>query len=131
ILRYVAERREHFLASVAGNGVRGAPILRDYNRSERGRAKSKEVANQMRSCERCGTEVKSFIGLHNYRRYQHGYNHAVVGVDVLEEREDVYCLTVEQQGNFALAAGVFVHNCRMAAIQTSLTSHDLPDSLHG
>jgi tRNA-splicing ligase RtcB len=59
------------------------------------------------------------------------YNHSVVAVHPLEEREDVYCLAVEQQGNFALAAGVFVHNCGMAAVQTSLTSHDLPDSLHG
>src|SRR5438067_628474 len=65
------------------------------------------------------------------QNYLHGYNHSVVCVDPLEEREDVYCLAVEQHGNFALAAGVFVHNCGMAAVQTSLTSHDLPDSLHG
>src|SRR5438067_1457352 len=131
ILRYMAERREHFLAAVAGNGARGAPFLSEYNRSDRGRAKSKETANQLRSCDRCEAQVKSFIGLHNHRRYQHGYNHTVVGVQALEEREDVYCLSVAEHGNFALAAGVFVHNCGMAAVQTSLTSHDLPDSLHG
>src|SRR5437868_4398208 len=131
ILRYMRERREEFLQAVAGNGARGAPNLRAYNRSERGRAKSRELANQLRTCESCGVEVKSYIGLHNHRRYRHGYNHSVVCVHPLEEREDVYCLAVEQHGNFALAAGVFVHNCGMAAVQTSLTSHDLPDSLHG
>jgi len=131
ILRYMAEHRDDFLASVAGNGVRGAPFLDNYNRSERGRAKSKELANQFRSCERCGAQVKSFIGPHNHRKYRHGYNHSVVCVHPIEEREDVYCLAVEEHGNFALAAGVFVHNCGMAAVRTSLTSHDLPDSLHG
>ncbi|TMB25853.1 MAG: hypothetical protein E6J61_23225 [Deltaproteobacteria bacterium] len=131
ILRYMRERREEFLKAVAGNGARGAPNLRAYNRSERGRAKSRELANQLRTCESCGVEVKSYIGLHNHRRYRHGYNHSVVCVHPLEEREDVYCLAVPEYGNFALAAGVFVHNCGMAAVQTSLTSHDLPDSLHG
>src|SRR5947208_7082954 len=44
------------------------------------------------------------------------YNHKVVSVEALTEREDVYCLTVPEHGNFALAAGVFVHNCGMAAL---------------
>ncbi len=38
------------------------------------------------------------------------YNHKVVSVRVLEEREDVYDLTVEHYHNFALEAGIFVHN---------------------
>jgi tRNA-splicing ligase RtcB len=75
---------------------------------------------------------ESFIGLPDHRRYRHGYNHSVVCVQPLEDREDVYCLSMGgEHANFALAAGVFVHNCGMAAVQTSLTSHDLPDSLHG
>ena len=40
-------------------------------------------------------------------------NHKVVAVRTLTEREDVYCLNVPGPENFALAAGVFVHNCRM------------------
>ena len=40
-------------------------------------------------------------------------NHKVVRVTPLEIREDVYCLSVPDWENFALAAGVFVHNCRM------------------
>lgn len=38
------------------------------------------------------------------------YNHKVVSVRFLEEREDVYDLTVEHYHNFALEAGIFVHN---------------------
>jgi DNA gyrase subunit B len=42
-------------------------------------------------------------------------NHAVVGVEPLAETADVYDLTVEGYHNFALDAGVFVHNsARMA-----------------
>src|SRR5207244_5088896 len=59
------------------------------------------------------------------------YNHKVVSVEPIREREDVYCLTVPEYGNFALSAGVFVHNCGMAAVRTSLKASDLPDNLHG
>ena len=37
-------------------------------------------------------------------------NHKVRSVEFLTEREDVYDLTIEGTHNFALAAGVFVHN---------------------
>ena len=38
-------------------------------------------------------------------------NHKVVRVEKLKHREDVYCLTSPETGNFALEAGVFVKNC--------------------
>jgi deoxycytidine triphosphate deaminase/intein/homing endonuclease len=38
-------------------------------------------------------------------------NHKVVAIRDLEGMHDVYCLTVPEAGNFALEAGVFVHNC--------------------
>lgn len=38
------------------------------------------------------------------------YNHKVVSVTVLKEKEDVYDITVGPWHNFALAVGVFVHN---------------------
>ncbi|MDP2043622.1 MAG: DNA gyrase subunit A, partial [Candidatus Omnitrophota bacterium] len=38
------------------------------------------------------------------------YNHKVLGVEILDQREDVYDLTVDGTHNFALASGVFVHN---------------------
>jgi intein/homing endonuclease len=37
-------------------------------------------------------------------------NHKVVGVEVLDELEDVYDITVDEYHNFALSCGVFVHN---------------------
>ena len=41
------------------------------------------------------------------------FNHKVVAVRPLTERAEVFCLNVPGLENFALAAGVFVHNCRM------------------
>jgi hypothetical protein len=41
-------------------------------------------------------------------------NHRVVAVRILEERGNVYDLTVEKYHNFALSAGVFVHNCHFS-----------------
>ena len=40
-----------------------------------------------------------------------GDNHRVVSIKELAGEHDVYCLTVPEAGNFALEAGVFVHNC--------------------
>ena len=56
-------------------------------------------------------------------------NHKVMAIRTLDRRADVYCLTVPEFGNFALAAGVFVHNCGMNAVQLSLKASDLPESM--
>jgi tRNA-splicing ligase RtcB len=129
ILKYMAEMPEHFKQSVAGNGERGKLFLVNYNRSEKGRAKSREIANRLYECECCGEAVKSGIRLHNHRLYSHGYNHKVLAVIPLAEREDVYCLTVPEYGNFALEAGVFVHNCGMMAVKTPFKSGILDGKL--
>lgn len=42
-------------------------------------------------------------------------NHKVISVKDVPGIHDVYCLTVPETGNFALAAGVFVHNCGIIA----------------
>ena len=47
-------------------------------------------------------------------------NHRVKGVRHLRGEEDVFCLTVPEAGNFALAAGVFVANCGIVANVTPL-----------
>lgn len=73
--------------------------------------------------------VKSPIGLHNPRKNQHAYNHKVVEVIPLTERQDVYCLTVPEYGNFALTAGVFVHNCGMMAVKTPFIAEQLEGKL--
>lgn len=38
------------------------------------------------------------------------YNHKIIKTEILTQREDVYDLTINGTHNFALAAGVFVHN---------------------
>ncbi|MFB2892855.1 RtcB family protein [Aerosakkonemataceae cyanobacterium BLCC-F50] len=63
------------------------------------------------------------------QNYSHAYNHKVVEVIALEERQDVYCLAVPEYGNFALTAGVFVHNCGMMAIKTPFTAEQLEGKL--
>jgi deoxycytidine triphosphate deaminase len=50
-------------------------------------------------------------------------NHKVVAVSELKGEQDVYCLTVPEAGNFALAAGVFVHNCGLIANTTPLEAN--------
>ncbi len=129
ILQYMENNSEHFRESVAGNGERGKQYLLTYNQSEKGRAKSKEIANRLYTCETCGEQIKAPIGLHNHRKNQHSYNHKVVAVIPLIEKQDVYCLTVPEYGNFALTAGVFVHNCGMMAIKMPFNAEKLEGKL--
>lgn len=42
-------------------------------------------------------------------------NHKVVSIEFIPEREDVYDLTIKDNHNFALDAGVFVHNSKDTA----------------
>ena len=41
----------------------------------------------------------------------HYRNHRVIGIRDIPGDHDVYCVSVPEAGNFALEAGVFVHNC--------------------
>ena len=47
-------------------------------------------------------------------------NHKVISIRELPGEHDVYCLTVPEAGNFALEAGVFVHNCGIIVNVTPL-----------
>jgi deoxycytidine triphosphate deaminase len=47
-------------------------------------------------------------------------NHKVAAVRAIAGDHDVYCLTVPEAGNFALEAGVFVHNCGIIVNVTPL-----------
>jgi tRNA-splicing ligase RtcB (3'-phosphate/5'-hydroxy nucleic acid ligase) len=120
ILTYMANNPEHFKASVAGNGERGKQYLQAYNVSDKGRKKSSEVAHKEYVCETCGDVLVGGFGIHNHRRWQHGYNHKVTSIEWLNEKADVYCLTVPEYGNFALDAGVFVHNCGMMSAKSEV-----------
>ncbi|QLE55928.1 RtcB family protein [Nostoc sp. TCL26-01] len=129
ILQYMQRQPEHFKNAVADNGIRGKQYLIEYNRSEKGRNKSREIANRIYTCEICGADVKTPINLHNHRKKEHQCNHKVVEVISLNYTEDVYCLTVPDYHNFALQAGVFVHNCGMSAIKTPFTAEQLEGKL--
>lgn len=129
ILKYMENNPQHFKDAVSGNGERGKKYLVQYNKSPQGRAKSQEIANRFYTCDTCGDKIKSPIGLHNHRKYQHGYNHKVVAVVSLEEKQDVYCLSVPKYNNFALSAGVFVHNCGMAALKMPFQQEQLEGKL--
>jgi tRNA-splicing ligase RtcB len=112
ITQYMTSRREHFLEAVAGNGKRGAPYLAQFNVTPR-------------SCGDCGEIMPNPAALRWHKQREHGYNHKVVAVELLTERSDVYCLQVDEYHNFALAAGVFVHNCGMIALRTQVTAEDI------
>ncbi|CAN5508202.1 hypothetical protein BH18ACI1_BH18ACI1_06090 [soil metagenome] len=56
------------------------------------------------------------------QNYLTAHNHKVISVEPIAEREEVYCLTVPKYHNFALEAGVFVHNCGMMAVKTPFKS---------
>lgn len=116
ITTHMTEHPDEWKASVAGNGKRGAPYLALFNVTPR-------------VCDEC-EEVQANPGaLFWHKKREHGHNHKVIAVEVLEEKEDVYCLQVEDHHNFALAAGVFVHNCGMIAVETNLHQDQLPDTL--
>lgn len=117
ITAYMSERPEEFKEAVKDNGKRGAPFLGKFNTSPR-------------KCNDCGEVSSNPTVLRWHKQREHGYNHKVLSVTQLDRREDVYCLQVDEHHNFALSAGVFVHNCGMMAVKTSLTANDLPDNLH-
>jgi dCTP deaminase len=56
----------------------------------------------------------AFQGAHPRR------NHKVLSIRSVPGTHDVYCLTVPEAGNFALEAGVFVHNCGIIVNVTPL-----------
>jgi tRNA-splicing ligase RtcB len=120
ILAYMKGNPDHFKRSVVSNGKRGKHYLVAYNASAKGRKKSSEIAHREYVCETCGEVLVGGFGIHNHRRWRHGYNHKVVTVETLERRDDVYCLTVPEYGNFALDAGVFVHNCGMMSARSDV-----------
>ncbi len=73
------------------------------------------------------TKENGFVEIE--QNYLTAHNHKVVFVELIEEREDVYCLTVPEYHNFALEAGVFVHNCGMMAVKTPFKSSILDGKL--
>ncbi len=59
-------------------------------------------------CDGDASKITEF--LYKRKHKQPVLNHKVLKVEFLKKREDVYDLTVNTTHNFALAAGIFVHN---------------------
>lgn len=117
ITKYMSENPEHYAESVKDNGKRGAPFLARWNSSPI-------------ECNECDVICPNPTARRYHKlRKEHIYNHKVICTETLDYVEDVYCLQVEEHHNFALAAGVFVHNCGMIALETGLTSQALPENL--
>jgi len=124
-------------------GNRGKKYLVAYSKSEKGRNKSSEigrnVVNQKYRCSICNKTIKSARACPNhFNRKDHKQcnlnmsdmillkNHTVKSIKRIScEPTDVYCFTT-RFSNFALASGVFVHNCGMLSINIGKT---LPISL--
>jgi len=111
-LKFQKEHPVEFKEIVSGNGQRGKKYLKEFLQTERASVIRKEIANKLRACDICGELVKSNIGLYNHKKHKHN-NHKVISVNKIDRKSDVFCLEVEDFHNFALASGVFVHNCSM------------------
>lgn len=127
ILTYMNERYDEWKEKTKDNGKRGKKYLSAYNQSEKGRTKSKELGNKIYHCDICNINIKSPIKYFTHRKRLHQSetnNHKILFIKKLDYKEDVYCLTVEKYHNFALSAGIFVHNCDigcgMRVFKTSL-----------
>jgi DNA gyrase subunit A len=57
-----------------------------------------------------GDDESKITALLHERKDQKLLNHKVIKAELLDQTEDVYDLTIDGTHNFALAAGVFVHN---------------------
>lgn len=123
---YWAERPEEFEALLER--------VSDNNRTPERRAQSARIGARVYECGICGKQIKSVIALTSHHRWKHPgrrweetyvntYNHKVAKVEELPEREDVYCLEVPEHHNFAVGAGVFVHNCRMRMTVFDVSAH--------
>ena len=94
----------------------GAKNARPYSRIRNG----KQHMTRSFNLPRYSTALREFETETNLALACANYNHKVVSVSDAGRREDVYCLQVEQHENFALEAGVYVHNCTANAIAAAI-----------
>jgi len=96
-----------FKKSVKFNGQRGAKYLIKFNK----------INNKTEyDCHFCQRKIKGKGGLKRHEQNcPQKNNHKVLYTKKLPYKQDVYCLKVEKFRNFALASGVFVHNCGMTS----------------
>ena len=118
--RHAERMRTAWAADASGRRERQAELARSINlreeitseavRSALDETGSIRAAARLLDCDRSVFRrfpevVQAFKGQRPKR------NHKVAAVHELPGDHDVFCLTVPEAGNFALEAGVFVHNC--------------------
>jgi tRNA-splicing ligase RtcB len=107
-------------------GLRGKQYLIEKNKSINGRKKSSEIAHYKYQCPICNEIVVGGFGIRNHsthepcksklknKKFTRIINHTIKNIKIIKSpNTPVYCLTVKGNQNFALASGIFVHNCRM------------------
>jgi dCTP deaminase len=98
--------------------------LRPEITAERVRAALDETGSIRRAARLLGCDRSVFRRfpevLHAFRGTGPVRNHKVAAIREIPGEHDVYCLTVPEAGNFALEAGVFVHNCGIIVNVTPL-----------
>jgi tRNA-splicing ligase RtcB len=141
---YMQDRPDHFRQAVQGNTKRGSSHIRRFNSNPLTVERTAERSQVPHSCPLCGLVTKGPAGLALHARFKHpevaliarrgkdwrlGYpsiaeclaaaanNHKVASVDAIPGTEDAYCLSIPGLNNFALADGVFVHNCGNMAVR--------------
>lgn len=106
---------EAFIKNYASAGKRGAKTLSRINASPR-------------ACDFCGEILKN-LAAHRWHVQKVHNNHKVIRVQKIKESSEVYCLKVQKYENFALSSGVFVHNCGMMAVKTTLDAKAVQDKI--
>jgi tRNA-splicing ligase RtcB len=116
--KYIETNRDEWLSKVKDNGKRGYKYL--------------EPLSGIYLCEVCNKTCYN-KGAFNRHLKTHKNNHKVLFVRKLDVKEDVYCLQVENHHNFAISAGVIVHNCGMLSFDVGQgTLQDLsPERIDG
>lgn len=112
----------------------GIQNITKYNKSDKKKEQDKLSGKRGRKyfirdnkktfqCEICG-KVCQGLGAFSRHKKIHENNHKVLWIKKTNRKIDVYCLQVEKYHNFALQSGIFVHNCGMIAVKTSLKSEN-------
>jgi len=97
-------------AEIARNINLRSEITADVVRSALDQTGSIRAAARLLDCDRSVFRRFPEV-IHAFHGTRPVRNHKVVAVRELRGDHDVYCLSVPEAGNFALEAGVFVHNC--------------------
>lgn len=100
----VIKRKNNCLKAMKDMEVSGIEVTKDNYEQ------FKKDNNLGRKCYKWETAIDKFETEENLRSELATFNHRVVKIEWLTEKEDVYDITVEEVHNFALGNGVIVHN---------------------